>query len=183
MAEQILGIDVGKHQLPVALLRPERKPKLKAIANSADGHQALLSWLKQRGCKCIHACFESTSTYGEAIAAIVYQAGHQVSVVNPARIKGFAQGELSRTKSDKADAALIARFCAAMHPKFMAALARGGQATSVLGAAVGCAQGYLPTRVEPLGNSDGSSDNVSGKTLGLLESGHQANRAVDQRPH
>ena len=43
MAEQILGIDVGKHQLPVALLHPERKPKLKAIANSADGHQALLS--------------------------------------------------------------------------------------------------------------------------------------------
>ncbi|MEX0272733.1 IS110 family transposase, partial [Leptolyngbyaceae cyanobacterium UHCC 1019] len=55
------------------------------------------------------------STYGEAVAEVLYQAGHQVSIVNPARIKGFAQGELSRTKSDKADAALIARFCAAMH--------------------------------------------------------------------
>jgi transposase len=116
MAEQILGIDVGKHQLHVALLRPERKPKLKAIANHADGHQALLSWLKQQGCECVHACLESTSTYGEAVAQVLYQAGHQVSIVNPARIKGFAQGELSRTKSDKADAALIARFCAAMHP-------------------------------------------------------------------
>jgi len=39
-----------------------------------------------------------------------------VSVVNPARIKGFAQSELARNKTDRADAALLARFCAAMHP-------------------------------------------------------------------
>jgi len=37
--------------------------------------------------------------------------------VNPARIKGFAQGELNRTKNDKVDASLIARFCQAMKPK------------------------------------------------------------------
>ncbi|MEX0267802.1 transposase, partial [Leptolyngbyaceae cyanobacterium UHCC 1019] len=85
MSEVILGIDVGKHQLHIALLRPERKPKLKAIANSADGHQALLSWLKQQGCEGVHACLESTSTYGEAVAEVLYQAGHQVSIVNPAR--------------------------------------------------------------------------------------------------
>jgi len=38
-------------------------------------------------------------------------------VVNPARVKGFAQSELSRTKTDKADAQLIARFCSAMQPE------------------------------------------------------------------
>lgn len=123
MAEVILGIDVGKHQLHVALLRADRKPKLKAIANHADGHQALLSWLKQQECEGVHACLESTSTYGEAIAEALHAAGHQVSIVNPARIKGFAQSELSRTKADKADAALIARFCAAMHPKLWQPLA------------------------------------------------------------
>ncbi|PZV09135.1 MAG: hypothetical protein DCF22_19000 [Leptolyngbya sp.] len=116
MAEMILGIDVGKHQLHVALLVPERKPKLKVIANNAAGHQTLLNWLKHQGCERVHACLESTSTYGEAVAEVLYQAGHAVSIMNPARIKGFAQGELSRTKTDKADAALIARFCAALHP-------------------------------------------------------------------
>jgi transposase len=40
-----------------------------------------------------------------------------VSIVNPARIKGFAQSELMRTKNDKVDAGLIARFCLAMHPE------------------------------------------------------------------
>jgi transposase len=34
----------------------------------------------------------------------------------PTRIKSFAQGELARNKTDRADAALLARFCAAMRP-------------------------------------------------------------------
>ena len=42
--------------------------------------------------------------------------GYQVSIVNRARIKGFAKSELLRTKSDCVDAALIARFCAAIKP-------------------------------------------------------------------
>ena len=46
----------------------------------------------------------------------MHDAGHTVSIVNPARIKGFAQSELMRTKNDKVDAGLIARFCLAMHP-------------------------------------------------------------------
>ena len=41
-------------------------------------------------------------------------------MVNPARIKGFAQGELTRNKTDRADATLLVRFCAAMHPSFWA---------------------------------------------------------------
>ncbi|MYN43445.1 transposase, partial [Duganella sp. FT109W] len=40
-----------------------------------------------------------------------------VSVVNPGCIKGFGQSENLRNKTDKADAALIARYCAAMSPK------------------------------------------------------------------
>lgn len=37
-----------------------------------------------------------------------------MSIVNPLAIKSFGQSELSRTKTDKADAALIARFCITM---------------------------------------------------------------------
>ncbi|SPR06632.1 IS110 family transposase [Orientia tsutsugamushi] len=42
---------------------------------------------------------------------------HKVSVVNPARIKGFAMSKLSRTKTYKADSVLIADFCEAMKPE------------------------------------------------------------------
>jgi transposase len=44
------------------------------------------------------------------------RSGILVSVVNPARIKGFAQCQLSRTKTNKADSQLIAQFCLAMNP-------------------------------------------------------------------
>ncbi|MEE8428362.1 MAG: transposase, partial [Gammaproteobacteria bacterium] len=59
---------------------------------------------------------ESTNIYGEALAEVLYDHGYTVSIVNPARIKGFAQSELSRTKTDKADAKVIARFCLALAP-------------------------------------------------------------------
>ncbi|WP_206208751.1 IS110 family transposase, partial [Vogesella mureinivorans] len=60
------------------------------------------------------ACLEATSTYGEGVAEFLHSQGHTVSIVNPARIKGFAISELSRTKTDKADAQLILRFCIAL---------------------------------------------------------------------
>ena len=59
---------------------------------------------------------EATNIYGNALAEFLYDQGHDVSVINPARIKGFAHGELLRTKNDKQDASLIARFCLAMKP-------------------------------------------------------------------
>lgn len=116
MKQTVLGIDVSKKTLQVALLVPESKPKQKCFDNQLKGHQKLIKWLAQQGAQSIHACLESTSTYGEAVAEALFEAGHVVSIVNPARIKGFALSELSRTKTDKVDAALIARFCLALNP-------------------------------------------------------------------
>ena len=59
---------------------------------------------------------EATGPYSEQAALALVSFGWIVSVVNPARIKGFAMSELARNKTDKADAALLARFCAAMRP-------------------------------------------------------------------
>lgn len=59
---------------------------------------------------------ESTGGWSEELAADLHEHGHVVSIVNPPAIKSFGQSELSRTKTDKADAALIARFCITMHP-------------------------------------------------------------------
>jgi transposase len=59
---------------------------------------------------------EAIGPYSEQAALARVDFGWTVSVVNPARIKGFAQSELARNKTDRADAALLARFCAAMRP-------------------------------------------------------------------
>lgn len=117
MMTPILGIDVSKATLHLALSQGESRPQKKTVTNDASGFEQLSQWLTQQGVGQVHACLEATNTYGQAIATKLYQQGHQVSVVNPARVQGFAQGELSRTKNDSADAATIARFCVAMKPK------------------------------------------------------------------
>jgi transposase len=111
----ILGIDVSKGKFDVALLR-EGKCKHKRFLNNLEGFKKLREWLAEYKVERLHACMESTSTYGEALAEYLHDRGFMVSIVNPARIKGFAQSELIRSKTDKVDASLIARFCAAMKP-------------------------------------------------------------------
>lgn len=48
--------------------------------------------------------------YSEGIALALTGEGWFVSVVNPARVKGFAQSQLSRNKNDRVDARLLAMF-------------------------------------------------------------------------
>ena len=116
MSVAVLGIDIAKQKFDVALLA-DGKTKHKACKNSVEGFEILMIWLEKQGIKKVHACLEATGNYGEALAMYLHEAGHAVSIVNPARIKGFAQSELIRTKTDKIDAGVIARFCLAMKPE------------------------------------------------------------------
>jgi transposase len=113
----ILGIDVSKETFDAALLGENGKIKTKVFGNTAEGFSRLFEWLEQQGIDQVHACLESTGVYGKALAEALFDAGHTVSVENPAKVKGFGQSELSRTKTDKADSALIARFCQALKPR------------------------------------------------------------------
>jgi transposase len=115
MSVSVLGIDIAKRKFDAALLI-NGKTKHKTCKNSAEGFETLMIWLEKQGIQKVHACLEATGNYGEDLAIYLHEAGHIVSIVNPARIKGFAQSELIRTKTDKLDAALIARFCLAMKP-------------------------------------------------------------------
>jgi transposase len=113
-----LGIDVSKNTLDAALLQElqEGKPRHKVFANTPAGHGQLLAWLQAQGAPRGHACLEATGTWADAIALALHEAGHKVSVVNPALIRAFGQSQLKRTKTDKADAHLIARFCQMHQP-------------------------------------------------------------------
>jgi transposase len=116
MSEPILGVDIAKKKFDVALL-VNGKLKHKVFTNDQGGFAELTAWLTKQGVDHVHVCMEASSTYGDELAIYMHDAGHTVSIVNPARIKGFAQSELMRTKNDKVDAGLIARFCLAMHPE------------------------------------------------------------------
>jgi len=111
----ILGIDIAKKKFDVALLR-DGKFKTKVFENSETGFEILAAWLKHHSIEKVHACMEATGALYEGLATFLHDAGHLVSVTNPYQIKSFGESVLSRTKTDKADARLIARFCEAIHP-------------------------------------------------------------------
>ena len=116
MSVSVLGIDIAKQKFDAALLL-DGKTKHKSCKNSVEGFETLIIWLEKQGIQKVHACLEATGNYGEDVAIYLHEGGHTVSIVNPARIKGFAQSELIRTKTDKIDAGIIARFCLAMKPE------------------------------------------------------------------
>ena len=90
MSLTVLEIDIAKQKFDVALLA-DGKIKNKTCRNSTEGFETLKVWLEKQGIQKVHACMEATGNYGEDLAVYLHEAGHTVSIVNPARIKGFAQ--------------------------------------------------------------------------------------------
>jgi transposase len=111
-----LGIDISKATFDAHLLI-DPKPRTATFPNSAKGFKKLADWLARWGVTNVHACMEATGIYGEALAIWLSDHGHTVSVVNPLRVKAYGESELSRAKTDRADAGVIARFCQAHRPE------------------------------------------------------------------
>ena len=121
MSRTPVGVDIAKAKFDVAVYL-DGKYKTKVFANTLAGIRAFQAWLQPFSEP--HVCLEATSTYGEALSEHLADAGVAVSVVNPARIAAFARAELARTKTDKGDAKLIARFCALHTPALWQPLPR-----------------------------------------------------------
>lgn len=115
MIQPVLGIDIAKDTFDAALI-VAGKTRTGHFENSPAGFKHLSTWIWKYTVAKEHACMEATGQYGEALAEYLYQQGSQVSVVNPARIKAYANSKLRRNKTDKADAQLIAEYCLRENP-------------------------------------------------------------------
>lgn len=118
----IIGIDVSKAKLDVLWLKDTATNvfKVKIFDNNAKGHQALIEWALQQTkspLETLHFVMEATGVYSEAIAHTLYQAGAKVSVVNPAQIRDYAKSLGVRTKTDKKDSWVLARYGATQQPR------------------------------------------------------------------
>jgi len=112
----IVGIDIAKDKFDVCLLNEPQEAQQATFANSKSGLNKLHHWLKQQGAKTAHVCLEATGNYGDLVAETLHTRGYRVSVVNPARIKGYAASQMRRNKTDSLDAALIADYCRTQQP-------------------------------------------------------------------
>jgi transposase len=114
-----LGLDIAKASFDAHLITAAGK-RHGHFSNTPAGFEQLAAWLERHrplGGETLHACLEATGNWGLDLAAFLYAAGCKVSIVNPRQIKAFGESELARNKTDKLDAALIARFCRAHEPR------------------------------------------------------------------
>ena len=113
-----LGLDIAKARFDAHLICAEVK-RHSSFSNTQAGFENLVAWLARHrpsATEPLHACMEATGNWGLDLADFLYRAGFKVSIVNPRQIKAFGESELSRNKTDKLDAALIARFCRSHEP-------------------------------------------------------------------
>ena len=112
-----LGVDVAKKKLDCLLLDSSSgKVKSKVVDNTAAGFATLLEWLGKQKATELHVVMEPTGMYHEAAALALADAGLTVSLVNPAQLRAFAQGLGVKTKTDKQDSTVLAKFGATQKP-------------------------------------------------------------------
>lgn len=121
MHTHFLGIDIAKSKFDCALLRPDGKVRNKVLPNNAQGFDQLLAWLHAHcvsPCQLgqLHVCMEATGIYWQALAEFLCDQAIAVSVINPAQIKSYGASRLTRSKTDKIDANLIALFAQERRP-------------------------------------------------------------------
>lgn len=107
-----IGIDVAKASLQVASFPEELTLSLD---NSAQGHRRLLAELQSYNVELV--VVEATGGYERKVIAEVLSAGYTGVVANPRQVRDFARGLGILAKTDKIDAAMIARFAAVVRPK------------------------------------------------------------------
>lgn len=115
-----LGIDVSKGKLDCFLLDPQSgKGRSKSVSNSRDGLAQLLKTLAGWGVpgEQIHACLEPTASYHELAATALHDAGCKVTLVNPLKVRRYAQALGIQNKTDALDANLLARYAAQHQPQ------------------------------------------------------------------
>ncbi|MFN3337657.1 MAG: IS110 family transposase, partial [Thermomicrobium sp.] len=111
MSLPVLGIDVSKDKLHLALLTTQdARPLHKTCPNSTSGYQEMVRWLQGRKVAQVWVCLEATGWNEEAAAAVLVQAGHLVSLLNPHAVRQFAAVVSPRTKTDKKDAEVLALY-------------------------------------------------------------------------
>lgn len=101
----IIGIDISKQWFDAAW-QDHGQTQHQRFEYNETGITQLLTQIREEA----HFVMEATGTYHARLALALHTSGHKVSVVNPLIIKRFAQMQLSRVKSDRADADLIRRY-------------------------------------------------------------------------
>jgi transposase len=101
-----VGIDISKLFFDVAISNQDIYRHYK-FANDTNGFKELLNVLAASNA---HVVMEASGPYYLKLASYLFEKEITVSVVNPLVVRRFCQMRLSRTKTDKKDAKMIAAY-------------------------------------------------------------------------
>ena len=104
--EIFTGFDVSKDHFDFCTLGGAEKSISGKVQFNTEGLKSLLRIIPSDS----HCVMEATGPYHLKLATWLFKKGYAVSVVNPLVIKRFSQMNLRRTKTDKADARIIASY-------------------------------------------------------------------------
>jgi transposase len=103
MTDITIGVDISKDHLDVHRLPGDEG---RCFANTKAGHKELLGWIGPAPARIV---FEATGAYHRALETCLAQAGMPTVKVNPLRARRFAEAVGQLAKTDKLDAAMLAR--------------------------------------------------------------------------
>jgi transposase len=112
MAKATIGIDVSKDHLEVHRL-PDGAGR--RFVNDRSGYRALIKWLARFEVE--RVVFEPTGPYHRRLEQALAAAALPVAKVNPRQARRFAEAIGRRAKTDRVDAAMLARFGALLKPE------------------------------------------------------------------
>ena len=108
----VTGIDCSKDYFDITVLKEGKVTFKSRFANNTKGFTDMLPHVLGT-----HVVMEATGPYYFQLARFVHQSGEKVSVVNPLIIRRFSQMRMSRAKTDRKDAMVIAEFAQMTGPK------------------------------------------------------------------
>jgi transposase len=101
----VAGIDVAKDKVDVCI----RSLSLRqTFPSTAQGHRKLVAWLRKHQVN--KAVMEASGGYERAWARVLRESGIEVRIVDPKRVRSFAQSAGRLAKNDNIDAEMIAWF-------------------------------------------------------------------------
>ena len=116
----ILGVDVSQHQLDVACYATPKVSAWGDFKNQTDGFCQIQAMVKaqkaQQSASDVLIIIEPTGGYEQAFARFALSCGWQVALPNPRTVRHWATGMGIRAKTDKVDAAMLARYGAQTQP-------------------------------------------------------------------
>jgi transposase len=107
-----VGVDVAKDRLDLATSDSDR---VQAFPNDPAGHRAVAELLLSRPPACV--VVESSGGYERPLLELLLDRGVAVALVNPGRVRQFAQGLGVLAKTDALDARVLVRFAQMAEPR------------------------------------------------------------------